>query len=202
MRGISLICIAACWACAALSAGELDRANELFYDGKFAEAAESYGRILESEPESAEARYRMVLSLVAQEKTEEAAETLAAAPEQESPPALQYLAQAHVAMAQDDTAKAAQAVERAAAMSPDEPQLAFTRGKLDVYRKRYAEAARDLDKAIELEKRNAYAHYYAGIAYSNLKRPDKMVNHFQYFLKLAPQSAEARKVQSLLRTVR
>ena len=49
---------------------------------------------------------------------------------------------------------------------------------------------------------NPYAHYYAGLAYNQIKRPDKMLEHFRTFLKLAPEAPEAPKVRALLRGIR
>ena len=64
-----------------------------------------------------------------------------------------------------------------------------------------AAAIDDLEKAMAKNPGNAYAHYYAGVAYNGLKRTDKMVEHFQHFLRLAPRAPEAKKIQSVLRAV-
>jgi regulator of sirC expression with transglutaminase-like and TPR domain len=66
---------------------------------------------------------------------------------------------------------------------------------------KWAESAQDLEKAIQLDPKEPYNHYYIGVAYSNLKKPDKMVEHLQMFLKLAPTAPEAAKCKALLRAV-
>ena len=66
---------------------------------------------------------------------------------------------------------------------------------------KWADAAADLQKGIELDPKEPYNHYYIGVAYNNLKRPDKMVEHLQMFLKLAPNAPEAPKCKALLRAV-
>ena len=43
---------------------------------------------------------------------------------------------------------------------------------------------------------------YAGLSYNALKRPDKMIDHFQKFMKLAAKAPEADRVQSILRATR
>src|SRR5437764_1290374 len=43
--------------------------------------------------------------------------------------------------------------------------------------------------------------YYAGLAYSKIKRVDMMASHFDSFLKLAPQSPQRPEVQSIMRTL-
>ena len=47
----------------------------------------------------------------------------------------------------------------------------------------------------------AYAHFYAGLAYSKARRIDLTAQHFQTFLRLAPQAAERGEVQSIIRTL-
>jgi regulator of sirC expression with transglutaminase-like and TPR domain len=71
-----------------------------------------------------------------------------------------------------------------------------------LHRENHAAAVKALERAIKLDPKKAYSHYYAGIAYGNLKRPDKMAEHFQYFLRLAPEAPEAAKVRSYLRSLR
>jgi hypothetical protein len=40
------------------------------------------------------------------------------------------------------------------------------------------------------------------MAYNGLKRPDKMLTHFELFLKMKPDAPEARKVNSVVRAAR
>ena len=62
-------------------------------------------------------------------------------------------------------------------------------------------AAAAFQKASDLDPSWSYAHYYAGIAYSKIKRADLTASHFQTFLRLAPQAPERGEVQSILRTL-
>ncbi len=62
------------------------------------------------------------------------------------------------------------------------------------------DAAQKLNKALELDANDAYAHYYLGLAENNLGRADLMLVHFRKFLELAPDTPEAARVRSLLRT--
>ena len=73
---------------------------------------------------------------------------------------------------------------------------------LNTYRKNYESAIPDLETALERDPNNVYAHYYLGLAYSGAKRPDKMVNHFEIFLKQLPDSPESKRVKSFLKSVR
>jgi tetratricopeptide (TPR) repeat protein len=62
-------------------------------------------------------------------------------------------------------------------------------------------AAAAFKRATEIDGNWAYAHYYAGLAFSKVKRADLTAEHFQTFLKLAPQAPERGEVQSILRTL-
>jgi len=75
------------------------------------------------------------------------------------------------------------------------------RGSYLARKSKWAEAAQDLEKAIQLDPKEPYNHYYIGVAYNNLKKPDKMVEHLQMFLKLAPTAPEAAKCKAWLRAV-
>jgi lipoprotein NlpI len=65
----------------------------------------------------------------------------------------------------------------------------------------FAEAAASFQKATELDPNWANAHFNAGLAFSKARRPDLTAEHFQAFLKLAPQAPERGEVQSILRTL-
>jgi tetratricopeptide (TPR) repeat protein len=69
-----------------------------------------------------------------------------------------------------------------------------------VNRDKHQEAADALEAYLEKNPNHAYAHYYAGLAYNGLRRPDRMLNHFEHFLRLKPDAPEARKVRAVVRT--
>lgn len=47
-------------------------------------------------------------------------------------------------------------------------------------------------RATQIDPTFAYAHYYAGLAYSKVRRADRMAAHFEVFLKLVPKAPNAR----------
>jgi tetratricopeptide (TPR) repeat protein len=69
-------------------------------------------------------------------------------------------------------------------------------------REDWAGAAEAFDRSATLNPAFAYGHYYAGLMYSRLKRPDLVGAHFQTFLKLAPNAPERTSVMSIMRTLR
>jgi tetratricopeptide (TPR) repeat protein len=64
------------------------------------------------------------------------------------------------------------------------------------------EASQVLDRASELMPEFAYAHYNAGLAHQRAKRFNRMAEHFQVFLQLAPDAPEKRQVQLALNSLR
>jgi tetratricopeptide (TPR) repeat protein len=66
----------------------------------------------------------------------------------------------------------------------------------------FDEAAQALDRSAELMPEFAYAHYNAGVAHQRAKRFSRMAEHFQVFLKLAPDAPERRQVQLALTSLR
>jgi len=91
-----------------------------------------------------------------------------------------------------------QAVRLAASL----PEAHYQRGVALMARKEYGDAVNAFTKAVQLDPAFAAAHYYAGLANYRAKRIDLMTNHFEMFIKLAPNAPERPEVESILRTVR
>jgi tetratricopeptide (TPR) repeat protein len=94
--------------------------------------------------------------------------------------------------------KASQAV----AASPDQFHPNYQLGLAHSAAEQWEPAAAAFEKATSLDPAFAYAHYYAGLAYSRLQRLDAMATHLEYFLKLAPNAPERPAVIALMQTLR
>jgi tetratricopeptide (TPR) repeat protein len=57
-------------------------------------------------------------------------------------------------------------------------------------------------RALERKPDLAYAHYYAGVASQRLRQMARMSQHFEIFMKLAPEAPERTAVAAILRTMR
>jgi tetratricopeptide (TPR) repeat protein len=106
-----------------------------------------------------------------------------------------------VALLSSDAGGAVQAADQAVAAGGTIPEAHYQRGLALSAQQNLAEAAASFQRASDLDPSWAYAHYYAGIAYSKAKRADLTASHFQTFLRLAPQAPERGEVQSILRTL-
>ena len=104
--------------------------------------------------------------------------------------------------AQGNMEEAMQAARRAIEANGDNP---FAHYQLGIVANRQGNNERALEafsRAIALKPDLAYAHYYAGLAAQRLKQIAKMSEHFEIFLKLAPEAPERTAVAALLRTLR
>jgi tetratricopeptide (TPR) repeat protein len=57
-------------------------------------------------------------------------------------------------------------------------------------------------KAVQLKPDFAYAHYYAALAYQRQRQLPKTAEHFDAFLRLAPDAPERSAVAAILRTIK
>ena len=212
---------------AGLNAASLQEVRQLRSAGNLDAAYSMVQEVLANEPESAPAHYemggilidrkdfagaeqefarveelgRMGLALIgqgrvrlAQERAPEAKQLFDRAQEQ-TPPAAELLNQIETAGSEE--AKAA-----ARAEADNVADLYYGRGLTNAQLRDYAAAAADLDTSLKQDPANAKAHYYAGLAYNALKRPDRMVSHFQTYLTMEPNSPESARVRSVLGGVR
>lgn len=106
-----------------------------------------------------------------------------------------------LALLASDPGAAVEAANEAVARVDSLAEAHFQRGLALNARQDMAGAAAAFDKATQLDPTWAYAHYYAGIAYSKAKRVDLTASHFDTFLKLAPQAPERGEVQAIMRTL-
>ncbi len=177
-------------------AQDLDQGIAEFRKNNFAEAASILRKALESDDGNARANLYLGLALIEQNKAAEAEPFITKADEL-SPGGETKMGKArlYVAKRQYDDAEAA-------LQQAEGEDVPYVRGLLELAQKKYDDAARDLESYIESHPDHAYAHYYAGMAYNGMKRPDKMLTHFQIFLKMKPNAPEARKVQAVVGTAR
>ena len=103
---------------------------------------------------------------------------------------------------QDDTEGAAASARQAVAMNGGLAEAHYQLGLVLAKRQEWAAAAAEFDRVTEINPASAYAHYYGGLMQYRANRPDKMANHFEQFLKLAPDAPERPEVTQIMRTVR
>jgi tetratricopeptide (TPR) repeat protein len=106
-----------------------------------------------------------------------------------------------LALLMQDPVGALDAANQAVAREGAPPEAYLQQGLALSARQDFAGAAVAFQKASDLDPTWAAAHYYAGLAYSKVKRIDLTAQHFQTFLRLAPQAPERAEVQSIMKTL-
>ena len=179
-----------------MAAQDLDRGVDLYRKGNFSEASSVLRKVVDQDKGNARANLYLGMALIEQNKAGEAESFITAADEL-APSGETKLGKARLYIEKKNYDEAESALKDA-----EGEDVLYVRGLLDLNRKRYEEAARELEEYIQGHPDHAYAHYYAGMAYNGARRPDKMLTHFEIFLRMKPDAPEARKVQSVLRSVR
>ena len=178
------------------AAQDLDRGIELYRKNDFTESASVLRKVVQQDEGNARANLYLGLALIEQGKSSDAEPFIAKADEL-SPSGETKMGKARLAIEKKEYDAAESALKDA-----DGEDVPYVRGLLELNRKQYEDAAKDLDGYSQSHPAHAYAHYYAGMAYNGLKRPDKMLTHFELFLKMKPNAPEARKVNSVVRAVK
>ena len=113
-----------------------------------------------------------------------------------------FIGQSGQQLVSDDVDGALESARRAVSIDGGVAEAHFQVGLVLAKRQSWGEAAAAFDKAADLNPANAYAHYYGGLMHYRANRPDRMANHFEQFLKLAPEAPERPEVLQIMRTVR
>lgn len=177
-------------------AADMNRGKQLYLEGNLPEAVTELRQVVRQSSDSAEANRLLGLALVEQDKVSEGEPYIKRAMELDPGPASK-IATARLLVAKKDYDRAEEMLHDAAG-----EDLKYVRGLVRLNKGQYEEAAQDLEDYIEKHGESAYAHYYAGLAYNKLRQPDKMLNHFEQFVRMRPDAPEARKVRAVLRTGR
>ena len=102
----------------------------------------------------------------------------------------------------NDTDAALASAQQAVDAGGHVPEAHFQVGLVLAKRQDWRGAADAFNRAVELNPANAYGHYYGGLMEYRAGRPDRMANHFEQFLKLAPEAPERPEVLQIMKTVR
>ena len=197
-----MLALGAVLAAGPVAAQDLDAGVEQYRSLNFVEAEQTLRQVCEREPENASAHEYLGLSLAELKRADEAEAEIQKAAEAGLAEDRVKVGLARVAIERRDVDGAARLVEEAHAANPENADAYHYRGMLRTKARNFDQAAVDFERALELNPAIAYSHYYAGIAYNGMKQRDKMVEHFQTFVQMAPNAPEAGKLQSLLRAFR
>ena len=210
--GISLVLFTAFSMMAILpkpSLAQTNRGVELYNSYDFKNAEQILRKAIMANPVDMEASYYLGLSVLMQDKHEEALGIFmklldaknSAAPQSSAMVPDEYqirlaLARAQLELKQNDAAL--KNLDAAGRAHTDTADLHVYRGLYYLNIEKRQKAVKELETAIAMDGNNAYAHYYAGHAYLRSGNPSKAVEEFKLFLQLAPMAPEAVKAKALV----
>lgn len=178
------------------SAQDAGAVRRLFESGQFQQVVDSTPP--EGAPDLLYTRAQSLQRLGAVDQAVQTYATLAALPESE---AWHFIGVSGRQLAEGQTDAAIASAQQAAAMAPDNPTAHFQLGLALARAQQWPAAATEFEATATQQPDNAYAHYYAGMMQYRAKRVDLMGNHFNAFLKLAPNAPERPEVQSIMKTL-
>ena len=117
-------------------------------------------------------------------------------------PAWQLVAQSGEALVGGDTGSAVTFARLATELGGDTPFAFYQLGLAASTANDWGTATAAFSRAIELKPDFAYAHYYAALAYQRVRRLPRAGEHFDAFLRLAPDAPERQAVQAIMRTLK
>lgn len=115
---------------------------------------------------------------------------------------LTFVSRSAIAVLDGNSDAALEHARKAGELGPEHFHAQYQLGLVLSLKDQFAEAAATLEKATQIDGNDAYAHYYAGLAYNKVRRTDKMVVHLRAFATLAPHAPERPQVQTILKTIR
>ena len=106
------------------------------------------------------------------------------------------------ALIANDAGRAVELGRRATDADGGNPFAFYQLGLAESKANNWNAAAAAFTKALELKPDFAYAHYYAALAYQRQRQVPKTAEHFDAFLRLAPDAPERNAVVAILRTIK
>jgi tetratricopeptide (TPR) repeat protein len=189
-------------AAAPMLAASLESGIDFYRTQRYQQAEKELRAVADAEPQNADAHFYLGLTLVEMERPEQAKAAFEKAKECALSPDKEKVAQARLDIAGQKLDAAFATLNEAEQINSENAELYLNRGLIHANRQEFPAAVKDFEKTLALAPKYARAHYYVGRAYNRTGRPDKMVEHFQIFLKLAPDSPDAPMVRSLMRSAR
>lgn len=117
-------------------------------------------------------------------------------------PAWSLVGESGEALAANDAGRAVELARRATETDGENPFAFYQLGLSTSKASDWGGATAAFNRALELKPDLAYAHYYAALASQRQRQLPKAAEHFEAFLRLAPEAPERQAVQAIMRSLK
>jgi tetratricopeptide (TPR) repeat protein len=194
-RSILAVAAVLAWSGSALAAEQKPEVQRLFQSGSYEQAVEA---ARDGDPAST---YLAAQSLMKLDRNDRAAAEMTRLRGSDQP-SWRLIGESGEALIGNDAGRAIEVARRAVEADGGNPFAHYQLGVSAAKAGDWGTAVSALTKAIELKPDFAYAHYYAALAYQRQRQLPKTAEHFDAFLRLAPDAPERSAVVAILRTIK
>ena len=177
-------------------AGQRPEVQRLFQSGAYDEAVQAAAQ--SADPASI---YVAAQAMVKADQSDRAREQFSRLRANDNP-AWQLIAQSGEALVSGDSGRGVALARQAVELGADNPFAYYQLGLAAIKANDWATATSALSRAGDLKPDFAYSHYYAALSYQRARQLPKAAEHFDAFLRLAPDAPERQAVQAIMRTLK
>ena len=194
-RSILAVAAVMAWSGSAMAAEQKPEVQRLFQSGSYEQAVEA---ARDGDPAST---YLAAQSLMKLDRNDRAAAEMTRLRANDQP-SWRLIGESGEALIANDAGRAIDLARRAVEADGGNPFAQYQLGLAAAKAGDWGAAVAGFTRAIELKPDFAYAHYYAALAYQRQRQLPKTAEHFDAFLRLAPDAPERSAVVAILRTIK
>jgi tetratricopeptide (TPR) repeat protein len=177
------------------AAGQKPEVQRLFQSGAYEKAVDA---ARDGDPAST---FLAAQSLLKLDRNDQAVAEMSRLRASENP-AWRLVGESGEALIANDAGRAVDLARRAIEADGGNPFAQYQLGLASAKANDWGTAVAGFTRAVELKPDFAYAHYYAGLAHQRQRQLSKTAEHFDAFLRLAPDAPERSAVLAILRTIK
>ena len=194
-RSIVAVAAVLAWSGSAIAAEQKPEVQRLFQSGSYEQAVDA---ARDGDPAST---FIAAQSLLKLDRNDQALGEFTRLRASDNP-AWRLVAESGEALIANDAGRAADLARRAVEADGGNPFAHYQLGLATAKAGDWGGAVSGFTRALEVKPDFAYAHYYAALAYQRQRQLSKTADHFDAFLRLAPDAPERAAVIAILRTIK
>lgn len=194
-RSVCAVAVVLAWSGSAMATEQKPEVQRLFQSGSYEQAVDA---AREGDPAST---FLAAQSLMKLDRHDRATAEMARL-RQSDQPDWRLIGESGEALLANDAGRAVELGRRAVEADGGNPFAQYQLGLSASKGGDWGTASQAFTRAIELKPDFAYAHYYAALAFQRQRQLSRTAEHFDAFLRLAPDAPERSAVVAILRTIK